>query len=239
MTAAVATIGHNSPPSDAAILREQLGQTHAQLGERTDELLAGIARVPAAIEDEATEKKAIEFAKQIAAHEKLCDATRKAVKQPYADAAKIVDAFFGNMADPLKGGRDIVLRKLTVFQAARAEKERREREEAAHKAAQEAAAAAAKVETEADLDRAIAKEEQAAATVKAAQATTADLSRSRGQFGSVASLRTTMEFTVEDVNSVPREFLMVNDAAIRAAIKAGRREIPGIKIFQKQQTVVR
>lgn len=239
MTAALAIPGHNHPPSDAAILRDQLGATHADLSARTDELVAGVARMPPAIEDEATEKRAIEFAKQIGAHEKLCDGTRKTVKAPYAEAVKVVDAFFGGMVDPLKTGREVVLRKLTAFQTAKAEAERKAREEAARIAAEEAAKAAAAVVTDADLDNAIAKEEQAVAAVQATEATTADLSRTRGAYGSTASLRTTTEFTIEDVNSVPREFLMVNDAAIRAAIKAGRREIPGVKIFQKQQTVVR
>lgn len=239
MTAALATMGHNSPPSDAAILRDQLGATHADLATRTDELIAGVSRMPPAIEDETTEKRAIEFAKQIGAHEKLCDGTRKAVKAPYAEAVKVVDAFFGGMVDPLKNGRDVVLRKLTAFQTAKAETERKAREEAARKAAEEAAKAAAAIKTDADLDTAIAKEEAAVVAVQATEATAADLSRTRGTFGSTASLRSTWEFTVEDVNRVPAEFLMVNDAAIRAAIKAGRREIPGVKIFQKQQTVVR
>ena len=239
MTAALAVPGHNHPPSDAAILRDQLGQTHAELSARADELIAGIARMSPAIDSDEVERKAIEFAKQIAAHEKLCDGTRKTVKAPYAEAVKVVDAFFGNMVDPLKAGRDVVLRKLTVFQSAKAEAERLAREEAARKAAEEAAVAAAKVETDADLAQAIAKEEQAAVAIQATEATTADLSRSRGQYGSVASLRSTWDFTIEDVNSVPREFLMVNDAAVKAATKAGRREIPGVKIFQKKQTVVR
>ena len=239
MTAALAVPGHNHPPSDAAILRDQLGATHADLATRTDELIAGVSRMPPAIEDETTEKRAIEFAKQIGAHEKLCDGTRKAVKAPYAEAVKVVDAFFGGMVDPLKTGRDVVLRKLTAFQTAKADAERKAREETARKAAEEARAAAAAIKTDADLETAIAKEEQAIAAVQATEASTADLSRTRGAFGSTASLRSTWEFTIEDVNRVPAEFLMVNDAAIRAAIKAGRREIPGVKIFQKQQTVVR
>lgn len=239
MTAALVDRHHNNPPSDAAILRDQLGATHADLATRTDELIAGVSRMPPAIEDETTEKRAIEFAKQIGAHEKLCDGTRKAVKAPYAEAVKVVDAFFGGMVDPLKTGRDVVLRKLTAFQTAKTEAERKAREEAARKAEEEARAAAAAITTDADLETAIAKEEQAVAAVQATEATTADLSRTRGTFGSTASLRTTWEFDIEDVNRVPAEFLMPNEAAIRAAIKGGRRDIPGVRIYQKQQTVVR
>lgn len=239
MTAALVDRHHNNPPSDAAILRDQLGETHAELAKRADELIAGVSRMPPAIEDEATEKRAIEFAKQIGAHEKLCDGTRKAIKQPYAEAVKIVDAFFGGMVDPLKTGRDVVLRKLTAFQTAKAEAERKAREEAARIAQEEAAKAIAAVETNADLDNAIAKEEQAVAAVQATEATTADLSRTRGTFGSTASLRTTTEFEVTDLSQVPRQYLMVNEPSIRAAIKGGVKAIDGVRIYQKQSTVVR
>jgi hypothetical protein len=39
-------------------------------------------------------------------------------------------------------------------------------------------------------------------------------------------------FEVENENEVPRAFLVVNEKAIRAAVKAGTRSIPGVRIFQ-------
>jgi len=46
-------------------------------------------------------------------------------------------------------------------------------------------------------------------------------------------------FEMEDENLLPREYLMVNDQAIRAAIKAGIRKIPGVRIFEKSSTTFR
>jgi hypothetical protein len=39
-------------------------------------------------------------------------------------------------------------------------------------------------------------------------------------------------FRIADIGQVPREYLVVNETAIRAAIKQGLREIPGVEIFK-------
>lgn len=43
----------------------------------------------------------------------------------------------------------------------------------------------------------------------------------------------TWDFELVDIESVPHKYLMIDAPAIRNAIKAGIREIPGIKIFEK------
>ena len=42
---------------------------------------------------------------------------------------------------------------------------------------------------------------------------------------------------IEDEASVPREYLMVNGPAITAAVRAGVRDIPGVKIYQKETAI--
>lgn len=49
--------------------------------------------------------------------------------------------------------------------------------------------------------------------------------------------RWTFEITSE--KDIPREYLQVNETAIREAIKAGVREIPGVRIFQSQSLTIR
>jgi hypothetical protein len=44
---------------------------------------------------------------------------------------------------------------------------------------------------------------------------------------------------VTDETKVPREYLMVNEAKVRQAVKDGVREIPGVNIFQETQVRVR
>lgn len=141
---------------------------------------------------------------------------------------------------------------------AAAEAARLERE-ATDKASREAAAiakaesdrlaaerAAAENESREARDRAAvarveSSEAKADAKVKAAQ-----LTRSRTDLGVVSSLRTTWVFQVDDADEVPRLYLSVNEGAIRAAIKAATTKdgkcplkIPGVRIYEKQESVVR
>jgi hypothetical protein len=56
---------------------------------------------------------------------------------------------------------------------------------------------------------------------------------------STDGVRMVWSFEVENISTVPRDFLMLDEQKVRNAIRTGIREIPGIKIFQKQQTVYR
>jgi hypothetical protein len=51
--------------------------------------------------------------------------------------------------------------------------------------------------------------------------------------------RLVWDFEIVDESKIPREYLMVNEKAIRAAIKAGVRDIPGVRIFQKEELAVK
>jgi len=51
--------------------------------------------------------------------------------------------------------------------------------------------------------------------------------------------RTVWDFEIVDESKVPREFLMVNEKALRAAIKTGVRNIPGVKIFQREELAIK
>lgn len=46
-------------------------------------------------------------------------------------------------------------------------------------------------------------------------------------------------FEVVDINAVPREYLVLDETAVRRAIQAGIREIPGLKIYQKPLLYIR
>jgi len=46
-------------------------------------------------------------------------------------------------------------------------------------------------------------------------------------------------FEIVDESQIPREFLIPDERKIRQAVAMGRREIPGIKIFEKATTVFR
>ena len=51
--------------------------------------------------------------------------------------------------------------------------------------------------------------------------------------------RKTWEFEIEDDRKVPETYKIVSEQLIRAAVRAGVRQIPGVKIYQKTQTQIR
>ena len=54
-----------------------------------------------------------------------------------------------------------------------------------------------------------------------------------------AYLQNRWTFELEDLAMVPADFLMLDEKKVRAAIKAGVREIPGLKIFEQKSMAIR
>lgn len=260
MSHATPQAGHNSGyvPTPEEI-REVLKADHEALLSRADELLAGFDRAPATVENEETAGRVGDFVKQISTAIKNVDTARTSTKEPYLAGGRAVDGFFNPLKEKLDKAKraltdrvgDYQRRKAAEERAAReaAERQAREAEEAARKAAEEAERAA---QTDDDLDAAIAAEEaarkaaeQAEAAKKAASASAADLSRSRGDYGSVASLRTTWAGELVDRAALDLEALREHlpepalEQAIRSFVKAGGRTLRGARIFEKQDAVIR
>lgn len=55
----------------------------------------------------------------------------------------------------------------------------------------------------------------------------------------LVSTRKRWTFEVLDLSVVPREYLMLNERAVREAIRQGVREIPGLRIYEEDDVVVR
>ena len=52
-------------------------------------------------------------------------------------------------------------------------------------------------------------------------------------------IRKVWAFELQDLSQVPREYLVLDEQKVRQAIRSGERAIPGLRIFQQQQTVYR
>lgn len=196
-------IGDNLPPEDADPLRDRLHEDHADLLARRDALLGAIERTPGEVNDDEASGKMGDFSDQIHKCIKWAEATHKDEKAPFLANGRTVDSFLHGVVDPLKKLRTIVDARNKAFHDAKAARERAERQEAeriaqeeAARAAKAAAEAAAAIKKEDDLAAAIEAEDlakQAAATAlkakQAAEAKPAELSRTRGEYGSVKSLK--------------------------------------------------
>lgn len=66
--------------------------------------------------------------------------------------------------------------------------------------------------------------------------------RSRTDYGQTTTLITTWDYEVLDINKVPREYLMVDNSKVNAAIRRKNdpvREIPGIAIAKRERAQTR
>lgn len=50
-----------------------------------------------------------------------------------------------------------------------------------------------------------------------------------------ATIRKVWTFKIDDPNLIPRAYLSINEGNIREAIRAGVREIPGVRIYQREE----
>lgn len=252
-------MGDNAPPDDIIILREQLADEAAPLIARRDELLASADRAPDEILDEEAAGKVADLIRLIAACHKAAEGSRVARKEPFLASERAVDGFFKKITDPLAQAKRIIEGRLTAYQRRKAEDERRRREEAeraaraeADRLRREAEAKAAALKTEQDLAAAVTAEAQAKqaaadaeSAAKNAAAKAAELSRSRGNLGAVASLRTFWDFAEIDRAAIDLETLRQHlpmtaiETAVRSFVKAGGRQLRGVRIFENSTTSVR
>lgn len=250
--AAVADIGHNSPPDDIEVLRSNLAESNGDLLTRRDDLLESVERMPETVEDDETAGKFADQIKLFTACTKAAEDRRKTTKEPFLASGKAVDAFFKGIGDPLAKAKKDITARLNVYNQKKAAEERRRREEEERLAREEAERrerelaekAEAGEATEADLDEAVAADDAARQATEEANTNAADLSRTRGEYGAVSSLRTTWAGEITDARTLDLEALRPHlsmDAlqkAVNAFVRNGGRELRGARIYEKTSTVV-
>jgi len=184
------------------------------------------------------------IARGVIAQKELESLRRKRV-DPLNTEVRTVNAIFKRITDPLealagKGGR--LERLILAFRAqerARVQRElaeaQRKQEEAARREA-EALAKAEAAKSDKARQKALAEAEAASraqteALIQAPEPVTRGV---RTDSGSVTE-REVWTFEVLDAAQVPREYLVVSDAAIRKAVAAGVRQIPGVSIHTEER----
>ena len=252
---------HNNPPADLLVgdaLRDKLRDENYELIQRRDQLLEASTRIPPITDDDVAGKVA-DYVKQLTALVKASETQRTGAKEPYLEGGRNVDGFFKAVTDPIEKVKMAVQKQLTTYLREKEEAERRERiaqeriaREAAAQAAREAAAAAAAAADAASLDAAVEAEkvaEVAAADLAKASAAAdvkpAELTRTRGEYGSMSSLRTEWVFDEIDRAALDLEALRPYlptdglEKAVRGFIKAGGRQLRGTTIYESTKAVVR
>jgi len=171
------------------------------------------------IQDDVSQGEAVQFLTQIAMAKKDVDAQRRFFTDPMNNHVKTINGLFKGYSGPLDESDQVVRRKLTEYHI---EQKRIARE------AQEAAIAEAEAES-ADADgmiiESVIQVEQPEKTVRVASGS--------------ATMRDVWTYEIVDPAQVPEEYKIIDEKRIAAVVKAGVRNIPGVKIFQKQEVTVR
>ena len=217
-------IGHNNPPTDEDILRDTLVENNVDLVDRVEALMDSMTRTPAVVG--ADNAGAVgDFIKQLSAANKEATARRVATKEPYLAGGRVVDGFFKGLGGKVEDAKKDMEARLNIHLRVVAAEERAAREEEASIQREEA--------------------ERAAKAAAEATAKAADLSRTRGDHGSVSSLRTFWTFSDVERATIDLEVLRHHipeealEKAVRSFVKAGGRELAGARIFEDTKTVVR
>jgi hypothetical protein len=250
-----AVIGGNHPPAepinldlvlDPDVMRDQLELDYSALIKRCSDLMAAAARFKEAhpkIETEEVQAKATDFLDQLDKAAKAAEAARDKEGRKFLIVTRVINAVFkASISDKLGDEVSIIKARMKVYAVAKEAKARA----AAQAVAEAAAAEAAKVAAEAErtmqpaaLQAAVVADETANKAQQLATATPSALARTRGDGGAVTSLRKFWTFEVTDLADVPTEYLILDEKKVRAAIAAGEREIPGLRVFQDSSLGIR
>jgi hypothetical protein len=152
---------------------------------------------------------------------KLIEDARKKAKDQINKDGKTVEAFFREVGADLQQLSDFLVADINRFQREQITEQRRRQEEAAARERKIAATL----------------QEKPPAPVVPVAAKDAGRIATGGAVKASANLKWVHRVT--DPQAVPRQYLMVNEAAIKAAVAGGVREIPGVEIYEDIRTAIR
>jgi hypothetical protein len=178
---------------------------------------------------------------RIATFKRAAEDRRKFFVGPLNDHVKTINGLFKEIVAPFEEADGTLRSKLAAWRWAEQERLERERREAEKRARAEEARVQEILkhadqhtrEEALDAFRRADEAAEAASAVPVAPGPTV-----RAATASVTA-RKVWDFEVVDLAQVPHEFLHLNEAAVRAAIKAGVRQIRGLRIYEKEQLAVR
>jgi hypothetical protein len=180
------------------------------------------------IKDDSSLSMASDALGWIAKTKKALEEKRKFFVQPLNDQVKKINDMFKGYSEPLEKA-DSILRGKVMGYRQEQERIRREEEERLRKLAEKEQK---RLEKLAEKNNTVAPP-PIPIPVMPQQPKTVE-----SNLASV-SAKVVWEFEIVDENKIPREFMIPNEKAIRAAVKAGVRSINGVKIYQTEQLAVR
>lgn len=206
-----------------------LEQIKADLAKKYEPLINEMVEQAASLEvvDDQTNITAVEMTAQARKLYKAIEDIRKAAVAPSNEFVKAVNAVAKTYTGRFETIGNGLKKKISQYQA-KVELERRKAEAEARKAAEEAQK---KLDAEA--------KKAGVEPVKVEAPVVPDPPKATYTAEGSAHQRKQWTFEVENAADVPREYLTVDEKKIREAVKAGVREIPGVRIWEESTTVIR
>lgn len=194
---------------------------------------------------------ATDLVKAIKQRAKEAEDARTKITKPINDGLREINSRFKAMMQPLLDAEAEVKRKMVRFQEA---EERRAREEAARKEA-ERQEQLRREQEEADRRRAAEAQEAADPTLDRPDMPQIEQEpvyvpppapiqpeirkTTYGQSGAAFTAKKVWDYELVDLAQVPVQFLSLDSTKVNQAVKAGLRDIPGLRIFEKTVASVR
>lgn len=166
---------------------------------------------------------ASKFLKVIAESRKTVEERRQFFVRPLNNHVSAINEMFKKFLAPAVEADRILRGKIATF---RTEQQRTRLEEQK------------RIQAAADALQKKLNEEAEAEGVPAAKVMAGTVLAPPSTLGNV-NIRKVWKFDVLDDEMVPREYLVVDEKLIRAAVAGGAREIPGVRIYQDEQIAVR
>lgn len=251
-------LGHNNPPDPPDpidLLSQRLRADNFETFGRVAELTASAGKAPKTIMTEDQAQKVTTLVKMLKTAKTRAGRVRTAEKQPFLQGGRAVDALFKSEAEtPCQEWIDDLEGRLAKFQLRKVEAERRRREQEADRLAAEAEKktkaaidAADQGAPDAELARdALQTRDEATDARLQSLAGVSDLGRTRDAgTGAVASFRKVWTFEIEDPSKIDlntlRQHLSADEInkAIARFVRAGGRDLGGVRIFEDIKTTVR
>jgi len=241
-------IGHNNPPTDVEIIEDYLKNSHAELLDEVSDIGAAVEFLPTEVTNDAQEITIQDFIKGVNDANKKMEKAREDNKKPYLEAGRVVDSFFKTRQTSLDSIVSILKKPLLTYKQAKAAEEARiakieadRLQEIADAKALEATVQEALGDTNATetLNDAIKIEAQA----EKVAAFVSKVSSKSAVSSSGIKKRIVGELESREALDIIKLKSFFTDDAIQKAINAfvadGGTECKGVKIYEKQEVVVR
>jgi len=210
-------------PFDVAPIKKQLTPYKKAVDEIAAKALAHI------VTDEPTNKQAVDMAKQLQDLGRSLETLRKETVEAPNAYVKAVNALVKAFTEgPIQKGLGHLKKQAGDFQYRRQMAQR----EAEKKAQEETRKLQERLDKEAE-------EKGIEAPVVAAPVMPKESSVTRTESGANSHVRKAWKHEVMDATLVPREYCLPVDKLIRQAVQGGLREIPGVRIYEEAQAIIK